>query len=793
MFLGIAIFTFAIGFFLYHKKMNVNVDFSESNAAENKQGSSKNANEKNTLQDVFSVTVSSTLKDASAPPVIKITSISKIANGQITPPSPEPQPMFFLELLDGDKVVSILPFEIINYQSPPLPGEEKADARKPKNAIVNLYVSFDKNVTEARIIDGGKTIKSTMKLRNIEKTSAILDDVSLRSFMRSSAAPAPANPGKPSVKGASDGRYIDIAIIGYKFSEAQLANFHQIAQNNINTFFTVEPFKGRQNDIRFHIIDNTADLGSGTSDQIDPAKLSKALGNGACSTCAYGVALDGSPYDLTVVLINGVNMAVVNKDTNGAVVYIGTATTQMDRSMVHELAHGFGAVDEYISLTTDGPIHNNLTDTGYWSCVAGTPPASELDRFVSPNVASKYYLGCMYPNYYRTSQSSIMDTGLWGSGWPIFNPVTQYIINSGMEYYMNLDPLTAGLGFGECSLNSDSSYHSGTVEITGNTSNPFGLSRFILHIDYVYSGAVFLSGQKSDFKIKIDTTKLSNGSHKLLGSASAVLGFGGSCGGSLVVDNSSTQNDSVLPVTSITNPTATSGILRDTITFSATATDNVGVSKVEFLVDSVVVGSDLASPYEISWDTKLAAYGNHTLQIRATDTSGNIGYSQNLVVFVDNTPKDTAPPTCKISAPVANTVVSSKINVQADAADNTGIAKVELYVDSSPTPASSATKSPYSFIWDTASVLDGQHILKIIATDSAGNTTTSDPITVNVKNTSDISGDLNNDGKVDIFDFNGLIQNYGNSTCGNVADFDGDCKVDIFDFNTVVGNYGKMQ
>jgi len=54
-----------------------------------------------------------------------------------------------------------------------------------------------------------------------------------------------------------------------------------------------------------------------------------------------------------------------------------------------------------------------------------------------------------------------------------------------------------------------------------------------------------------------------------------------------------------------------------------------------------------------------------------------------------------------------------------------------------------------------------------------------------------IVGDLNSDGRVDIFDYNLLVQNFGSTTCGNVADIDGNCKVDIFDYNILVENVGK--
>jgi hypothetical protein len=53
-----------------------------------------------------------------------------------------------------------------------------------------------------------------------------------------------------------------------------------------------------------------------------------------------------------------------------------------------------------------------------------------------------------------------------------------------------------------------------------------------------------------------------------------------------------------------------------------------------------------------------------------------------------------------------------------------------------------------------------------------------------------IPGDLDHNNKVDIFDYNILVDNFGNTTCGNVADIDGNCKVDIFDYNMLVGNFG---
>lgn len=50
-------------------------------------------------------------------------------------------------------------------------------------------------------------------------------------------------------------------------------------------------------------------------------------------------------------------------------------------------------------------------------------------------------------------------------------------------------------------------------------------------------------------------------------------------------------------------------------------------------------------------------------------------------------------------------------------------------------------------------------------------------------------GDINNDGKVDIFDFNLLMANWGDNPTNLAADINGDDKVDILDFNLLMINW----
>jgi hypothetical protein len=89
------------------------------------------------------------------------------------------------------------------------------------------------------------------------------------------------------------------------------------------------------------------------------------------------------------------------------------------------------------------------------------------------------------------------------------------------------------------------------------------------------------------------------------------------------------------PTVSITDPLDGSE-LTGSVMISADATDDVGISEVDFYVDSNLVGSDNTTPYEILWDTLTVSDGTHTISAVATDTSGNTAYAPDVTVEVAN-------------------------------------------------------------------------------------------------------------------------------------------------------------
>lgn len=104
---------------------------------------------------------------------------------------------------------------------------------------------------------------------------------------------------------------------------------------------------------------------------------------------------------------------------------------------------------------------------------------------------------------------------------------------------------------------------------------------------------------------------------------------------SFTIDDAPTGGDTTPPATSITAP-ASGATVSGTTTVSAAASDNVGVTKVEFYLDSVLQSTDTASPYSWSWTTTAASNGAHSLTTKAYDAASNSGTSPAVSVTVSN-------------------------------------------------------------------------------------------------------------------------------------------------------------
>jgi len=197
--------------------------------------------------------------------------------------------------------------------------------------------------------------------------------------------------------------------------------------------------------------------------------------------------------------------------------------------------------------------------------------------------------------------------------------------------------------------------------------------------------------------------------------------------------NVGSGSDATPPTVSMTAPANGATISGTTVTVSATANDNVGVTSVQFLLDGAPLGApDTVSPYSIVWNSTGSANGAHTLSARASDAANNTATATNISVTVSNL--DTTPPTVSMTAPANGVTVSgTTVTVSATANDNVGVTSVQFLLDGAPLGAPN-TLSPYSIVWNSTGAADGLHTLSARASDAANNTATATNISVTVSN-----------------------------------------------------------
>lgn len=111
--------------------------------------------------------------------------------------------------------------------------------------------------------------------------------------------------------------------------------------------------------------------------------------------------------------------------------------------------------------------------------------------------------------------------------------------------------------------------------------------------------------------------------------------------------------DAVPPTVSLTAPLDGASV-SGAVTVSANASDNIGVDRVEFLLDGALLQADNTSPYSINWNSASSSNGNHTLQALAYDLAGNVATSSLATVTVSGGTSGGTPVTVSFSNENAN-------------------------------------------------------------------------------------------------------------------------------------------
>ncbi|GFE60602.1 Ig-like domain-containing protein [Geobacter sp. AOG2] len=135
-----------------------------------------------------------------------------------------------------------------------------------------------------------------------------------------------------------------------------------------------------------------------------------------------------------------------------------------------------------------------------------------------------------------------------------------------------------------------------------------------------------------------------------------IFGCGGGGGGG------GTTADTTPPSVSISAPASNSSV-SGTVAITASASDNVGVSKVEFYVGGILQTTATTSPYTFSWDTSSLSAGTYSLTAKAYDAANNSTTSSAVSVAVNGSITGPANATLTLSIPSlpANTLAGGAI------------------------------------------------------------------------------------------------------------------------------------
>jgi predicted secreted protein len=174
------------------------------------------------------------------------------------------------------------------------------------------------------------------------------------------------------------------------------------------------------------------------------------------------------------------------------------------------------------------------------------------------------------------------------------------------------------------------------------------------------------------------------------------------------------------------NEVAEGGLVRVT----ADVSDDVQVRNVEFYLDGNRIAIDGTFPFEYRFPApSLSTQSTFTVMARAKDTGGNTTESNLLTV---NVIPDTEPPTVAVVEPVVGeffTRLDSGIPVKVNATDNVRVADLSFKVDGTPVSAIRVSLNTYEVAMPATI---GTYQISVVATDGAGLSAESTPISVEV-------------------------------------------------------------
>jgi PAS domain S-box-containing protein len=251
---------------------------------------------------------------------------------------------------------------------------------------------------------------------------------------------------------------------------------------------------------------------------------------------------------------------------------------------------------------------------------------------------------------------------------------------------------------------------SNQVTLSANVSDDQAMGR----VDFLINNTLVGSDSSAPYSVTWDSFSATNNT-EVTYTVRAVDAVGNSSPSSSV--NLYVRNDMAAPTVGLIAPKegATVG---GWVSVVANASDDRGVTRVEFYLDDVLIGTSTMAQYGTSWNTQTASGGPHTLTARAYDASGKMTVSTPVNITVD------PPPTAVVSSPAEGSVLEGSVSLTATVTDNLGVTRVDFRGQDNSILCNAYSPS-YSCSWYTRSSPNGPFRVRAEAYDGAGNQTLS--------------------------------------------------------------------
>jgi thermitase len=471
-----------------------------------------------------------------------------------------------------------------------------------------------------------------------------------------------------------------------------------------------------------------------------------APGQGVYTTCRGGAIANwaGSSFSAPIVagvaaLVLSANPSLTGVQVNGI---LQQTATQLGGNTSWNTSYGYGLVNAYKAVSA--ALQSGSTNVSPTVTIISPAPGSVISNSVTINVGAADTLAITsiacalngvivatnttvpaafswnttnYPNGVYTLQAIAYDTaGNAGTSAVVSVTVQNSAPDTTAPTVSILAPANGGTVAGQIAVKATAGDNIGVVKT-----------------EWCLNSVWMSSSSSASPTFPWNTTNYANGSYTLQAKAYDAAGNVGTSG-SINVSVLNIAPDTTAPMVQILSP-GDGSTLSGLNTINVSASDDVGVAKVEWYVDGTLSGASASPTPAFSWDTTQTANGTHVLLAKAYDAAGNVGTSSAVSVTVQNAVTPPAPPAVSITAPsTSSTITQKSTKVYVSASDSAGITKTDLLVDgklyTSLTMTPPAADWNPVFTWNTSKLSRGSHTLQSVAHDASGNTTRSTVVTV---------------------------------------------------------------